>query len=98
MNGKTYRYFDLTALGAQYGEFYHVYPHYHDMAIICYICLADKLPYSIRVLLESAVRNCDNFQVTTGDVESILNWEKNQAKEDGIEVAFKPARVILQVL
>ncbi|XP_022918661.2 cytoplasmic aconitate hydratase-like [Onthophagus taurus] len=56
----------------------------------------NRLPYSIRVLLESAVRNCDNFQVTEGDVNNILNWEDNQAKEDGIEVAFKPARVILQ--
>lgn len=55
-----------------------------------------KLPYSIRILLESAVRNCDNFQVTQKDVESILNWEQNQRDENGIEVAFKPARVILQ--
>ncbi|XP_017776859.1 PREDICTED: cytoplasmic aconitate hydratase-like [Nicrophorus vespilloides] len=56
----------------------------------------NRLPYSIRALLESAVRNCDNFQVTKGDVENIFNWEQNQAKEDAIEVAFKPARVILQ--
>lgn len=55
------------------------------------------MPYSIRTLLESAVRNCDNFQVTTNDVENILNWETNQTNENGIEVAFKPARVILQV-
>ncbi|XP_014208189.1 cytoplasmic aconitate hydratase [Copidosoma floridanum] len=56
----------------------------------------DRLPFSIRVLLESAVRNCDEFQVKTQDVEKILDWEKNQAVEEGIEVAFKPARVILQ--
>jgi hypothetical protein len=49
------------------------------------------------VLLESAVRNCDEFQVKRDDVEKILDWEKNQAIEDGVEVAFKPARVILQV-
>ncbi|GJQ67339.1 hypothetical protein Trydic_g8235 [Trypoxylus dichotomus] len=55
-----------------------------------------KLPYSIRVLLESAVRNCDNFQVTENDVSSILNWEENQLNENGVEVAFRPARVILQ--
>lgn len=36
------------------------------------------------------------FQVTEKDVENILSWEKNQAVEDGVEVAFKPARVILQ--
>ena len=34
----------------------------------------NKLPISIRVLLECAVRNCDGFNVTKKDVESILNW------------------------
>ncbi|CAK9795655.1 Cytoplasmic aconitate hydratase [Anthophora plagiata] len=56
----------------------------------------DRLPFSVRVLLESAVRNCDNFQVKQSDVEKILDWENNQALPDGAEVAFKPARVILQ--
>uniref|UniRef100_A0A0C9QGU2 Cytoplasmic aconitate hydratase n=1 Tax=Fopius arisanus TaxID=64838 RepID=A0A0C9QGU2_9HYME len=58
----------------------------------------DRLPFSIKVLLESAVRNCDEFQVKKKDVEKILEWETHQAKEDGVEVAFKPARVILQDL
>lgn len=56
-----------------------------------------KLPFSIRVLLESAVRNCDNFQITVQDVEKILNWQQNQTVADGVEVPFKSARVILQV-
>uniref|UniRef100_A0A1B0D9B7 aconitate hydratase n=1 Tax=Phlebotomus papatasi TaxID=29031 RepID=A0A1B0D9B7_PHLPP len=58
----------------------------------------DNLPYSIRVLLESAVRNCDNFQVTEKDVQSILSWKeiKGESTEKEVEVAFKPARVILQ--
>ncbi|KAL5240184.1 hypothetical protein ACI65C_007594 [Semiaphis heraclei] len=56
----------------------------------------DQLPFSIRVLLESAVRNCDNFQVTENDVQNIMNWKTNQKVEGGVEVAFKPARVILQ--
>ncbi|XP_068978228.1 cytoplasmic aconitate hydratase-like isoform X1 [Bombus flavifrons] len=56
----------------------------------------DRLPFSIRVLLESAIRNCDNFQVKKSDVEKISDWEHNQALEEGTEVAFKPARVILQ--
>lgn len=58
----------------------------------------ERLPFSIRVLLESAVRNCDDFQVKKQDVEKILNWEQNQALDEGVEVAFKPARVILQDL
>ncbi|VVC95558.1 unnamed protein product [Leptidea sinapis] len=57
----------------------------------------DRLPFSIRVLLESCVRNCDNFQVLEQDVTNVLEWEKNQLK-DGVEVSFKPARVILQDL
>ncbi|XP_033342162.2 cytoplasmic aconitate hydratase [Megalopta genalis] len=56
----------------------------------------DRLPYSIRVLLESAIRNCDNFQVKTDDVDKILDWETIQALDNGAEIAFKPARVILQ--
>ncbi|EDW80620.2 uncharacterized protein Dwil_GK11469 [Drosophila willistoni] len=57
----------------------------------------DKLPYSIRVLLESAVRNCDNFHVLEQDVQSILGWtaDLRQGTND-VEVSFKPARVLLQ--
>ena len=54
----------------------------------------EELPYSIRVLLESAVRNCDNFSVKEQDVENILDWAKNAPK--GTEIPFHPARVVLQ--
>jgi aconitate hydratase len=53
----------------------------------------EKLPVTIRILLEAAIRNCDEFLVTSKDVESILNWEKLQ---DNVEIPFKPARVIMQ--
>lgn len=53
-----------------------------------------KLPYSIRVLLESAIRNCDEFNVNKDDVEKILDWKKNAS--ESVEIPFKPARVILQ--
>lgn len=58
----------------------------------------DELPFSIRVLLESAVRNCDNFQVLEKDVKNILNWKdaKGISNDNDVEVSFKPARVILQ--
>lgn len=36
----------------------------------------DKLPYSVRVLLESAIRNCDEFNVKQEDIETILNWKE----------------------
>lgn len=53
-----------------------------------------KLPYSIRVLLESAVRNCDNFNVKLNDIEKIIHWKDTQTQN--IEIPFKPARVLLQ--
>jgi len=54
----------------------------------------EKLPFSIRVLLESAIRNCDEFSVTQEDVEKILNWETSSKNE--VEIPFKPGRVLLQ--
>eukprot|EP00090_Calanus_glacialis_P010701 TRINITY_DN1914_c0_g1_i1.p1 TRINITY_DN1914_c0_g1~~TRINITY_DN1914_c0_g1_i1.p1 ORF type:complete len:911 (-),score=302.67 TRINITY_DN1914_c0_g1_i1:168-2852(-) len=56
----------------------------------------NKLPFSIRVLLESAVRNCDNFQIQKADVEKILNWAETQAAGVSVEVPFRPSRVVLQ--
>ena len=64
------------------------------MLILALFNLLAKLPYSVRVLLESAVRNCDEFEVRSSDAQNILNWEENQSKN--VEIPFKPARVILQ--
>ena len=55
-----------------------------------------ELPFSIKVLLESAVRNCDEFQILSSDVEKILNWTDSQAKGESVEVPFLPSRVVLQ--
>ena len=52
-----------------------------------------KLPFSIRILLESALRNFDNYQVTEKDISTIVGWKPNEKKD---EIAFKPGRVILQ--
>jgi len=46
------------------------------------------------VLLESAVRNCDDFSVKEDDVEKILNWVESSNQD--VEIPFRPARVILQ--
>ncbi|XP_038124390.1 cytoplasmic aconitate hydratase [Cyprinodon tularosa] len=54
----------------------------------------ESLPFSIRILLESAIRNCDEFLVKSSDVENILNWKETQSRS--VEVPFRPARVILQ--
>ena len=56
--------------------------------------LLDKLPFSIRVLLEAVLRNCDGFSVTNTDVEKLGKWNAAAPVQD--ELPFKPARVILQ--
>ncbi|KAJ9459965.1 Aconitate hydratase 3 [Diplonema papillatum] len=52
-----------------------------------------KLPYTIRVVLETCIRNCDNFKVTEADVEKVLDWKIQQTK---VEIPFCPARVLMQ--
>jgi aconitate hydratase len=58
------------------------------------IASIDRLPFSIKVLLESALRNCDGFQVTADDVTRLARW--NAQSPEKVELPFKPARVILQ--
>jgi len=53
-----------------------------------------KLPYSIRVVLESLVRHCDGFTVTTEDVKTLSNWNPKAPAQ--VELPFRPARVLLQ--
>ncbi len=53
-----------------------------------------KLPYSIRILLENLLRYEDGSIVTATDIEALLKWDgKNLPKK---EIAFMPARVLLQ--
>ena len=52
-----------------------------------------KLPYSVRVLLEGALRNCDGFLITEQDVRNIAGWSANGERG---EIPFRPSRVILQ--
>ena len=54
----------------------------------------DTLPYSIRVLLESCLRNVDNFIVNESDVVELANWSSGSPK--AVEVPFKLGRVVLQ--
>jgi len=53
-----------------------------------------RLPFSMRLLLESLLRNCDGYEVTTDDVKNLAAW--NAAKPAELEIPFKPARVVLQ--
>ena len=53
-----------------------------------------RLPFSIKVLLESCLRNLDNFTVTEEDVRDLAAYDAD--KVNPVELPFKPARVILQ--
>jgi aconitate hydratase len=53
-----------------------------------------RLPYSIRVLLENLVRNEDGETVTAEDIASLASWDPESTP--GGEIAFNPARVLLQ--
>ncbi len=54
----------------------------------------DKLPYSLRVLLESLLRNEDGTIISKKDIEAVATWLKTKKSDD--EVAFYPARVLMQ--
>jgi len=53
-----------------------------------------RLPYPVRIILESLIRNIDGKTVTESDVENLLKW--NAAKPSDSEIPFKVARVVMQ--
>ena len=53
-----------------------------------------RLPVSIRIVLESVLRNCDGVKVTPEHVKQLANWKPNAERTE--EIPFTVARVILQ--
>ncbi len=53
----------------------------------------EKLPFSIRILLENALRNFDDFAVTKEAIETLLSWKPKGSDKD---IPFKPARILMQ--
>src|SRR5690625_1649812 len=53
----------------------------------------DHLPFSIRILLENALRNFDGFSVTEDHIQTLLNWRPQTEDKD---IPFHPARVLMQ--
>jgi aconitate hydratase len=53
-----------------------------------------RLPYAIRILLESLLRQCDGHLVTEEDVRRLAAWDA--VSPAPVEIPFRPARVILQ--
>ncbi len=80
---------DLKAAGKTYG--YYRLQTLKDAGVAPNL---ERFPFSMRVLLENLLRNCDGFLVTEDDVKALAGW--NAASPAQVEVPFKPARVILQ--
>src|SRR5215216_4559347 len=53
-----------------------------------------RLPVSIRIVLESVLRNCDGKKVRRKDVETLANWNAKQPAKE--EIPFVVARIVLQ--
>jgi aconitate hydratase len=84
---KTLRQFDA---GAGLNGFYHSLPALEEQGVGHIV----RLPVSIRIVLESVLRNCDGKKVRPKDVETLANWNaKAPAKE---EIPFVVARIVLQ--
>lgn len=53
----------------------------------------NKLPYSIRIVLEAALRQCNDKEITQEDVKNIAAWSPNGARPG---IPFLPGRVVMQ--
>ncbi|SVC29566.1 uncharacterized protein METZ01_LOCUS282420, partial [marine metagenome] len=56
--------------------------------------VVNRLPVSIRVVLESLLRNCDGETVTQEDVRDLANW--NASEPSDREIPFVVSRIVLQ--
>jgi len=54
----------------------------------------DRLPFSIRIMLESLLRQCNQREITSVDVENLAAWQPKST--DRPSLPFRPARVIMQ--
>ena len=54
----------------------------------------ERLPLSIRIVLESVLRNCDGKKVTEAHVKQLAHWQPNASRTD--EIPFVLARIVLQ--
>jgi aconitate hydratase len=55
---------------------------------------ANRLPYSLKVLLENLLRYEDDISVNAADIQAFAEWIKN--KKSDREIAYRPARVLMQ--
>src|SRR6201995_4820062 len=53
-----------------------------------------RLPFSLKILLENLLRNEDGEAIRAADIEALASWDANA--EPSVEIAFTPARVVMQ--
>ena len=57
---------------------------------------ASRLPFTLKILLENLLRFEDGRTVTAEDVKSLTDWLESRGTADRREIAFRPARVLMQ--
>ena len=83
------RYGARTSLDTPYGA-----KHYYRLDALAKFGDYRKLPISIRVLLESCLRNFDDFIVTEEHLKALMAYDARNVGEN--EIPFMPGRVVLQ--
>lgn len=83
----TLKEFNITA--SKKGEFYSLPALGKKLGVN-----VSRLPVSIRIVLESVLRNCDGKKVTEEHIRQLANWSPNASRTD--EIPFVVARVVLQ--
>jgi aconitate hydratase len=76
---------DLTVNGQKY--------HYYNLKKLTDSSL-ERLPFSLKVLLENQLRNLDGKTVTEADITAFSEWVKEKTSHH--EIAYRPARVLMQ--
>ncbi|MBD8526695.1 aconitate hydratase AcnA [Pseudomarimonas arenosa] len=66
----------------------------HSLAKLGRLFDLSRLPYSLKILLENLLRNEDGVSVCKEHIEAVVQWDAK--KEPDTEIAFMPARVVLQ--
>jgi aconitate hydratase len=70
------------------------YTYFRLAAVEAAIPQAKKLPFSLKILLENLLRNENGLSVRKADIEALAEW--NPKAEPDTEIAYTPARVLLQ--
>lgn len=80
---------EFNISGSKKGEFYSLPALGKKLGVN-----VSRLPVSIRIVLESVLRNCDGKKVTEEHIKQLANWSPNATRTD--EIPFVVARVVLQ--